>query len=89
ESGRGVNLEDGHTCVTADNLNALVDEALKGRAAAAGIAQFEAIYWVVPDASGVPGCNSRDELLAFWQEVVRRLAHGAAPQKFVFDTNVF
>ena len=88
-SPHGVDLEDGHDCVSPDRLQELVDRALKGRPHAEGLDRFEAIKWVVPSGSGVSGCNSRAELQLFWRGVIALSARSARPPSLVFDTNVF
>ncbi len=89
ESAQGVNLEDGHSCVTSRNAPALVDLALANRRMGGVIGRFDAVNWVVPASSGKLGCNSRDELRLFWKTLIERLCGTPRALKFCFDTNVF
>jgi hypothetical protein len=89
ESSGRINLEDGHTCVSPENVSGLVDLALYDRPVQSPIAAFQGIQWILPDASGKRGCNSRDELELFWSKVVSRLAQPTASPALRFDTNLF
>jgi hypothetical protein len=88
ESGHKLNLENGQRCVSVENLRALVDLALEGRARSEGLGHVDEIKWLVPAAAGVAGCNSRDELKVFWSALISRLGGGRSPA-LSFDTNVF
>jgi hypothetical protein len=88
ESAGKVNLENGHTCVSVQNVFEIVDVALDGRAKmSSDIDQFEAIDWVIPAKSGIRGCNSRDELHLFWESFLARISTGKAPA-LRFDTDI-
>lgn len=89
ESGAGVDLENGHSCVNSGNVSDLVDQALQNRRMERTIDRFDAIQWVIPASSGKLGCNSRDELRLFWETVVARLSRKGGAPLLHFDTNVF
>jgi hypothetical protein len=89
ESGGGVDLENGHSCVNSENVADLVDQALRNRRMEHTIDRFDAIQWVIPAGSGKLGCNSRDELQLFWETVVSRLSRKGDAPLLHFDTNVF
>jgi hypothetical protein len=89
ESGGGVDLEDGHSCIDTGNVSGLVDLALRNRHMDSTVDRFDAIKWVIPASSGNLGCNSRDELWLFWGTVVARLSRPGRAPALLFDTNVF
>jgi hypothetical protein len=80
----GLNLEDGHHCADAVG----VERRLDGRHPRRDLARFDAIRWVLPDKSGIPGCNSRVELEQFWRGMIRAASGGSFPDEFQFDTNL-
>jgi hypothetical protein len=88
ESGGSLNLEDGHQCVSRDNVTGLVNLALPRRPLESAIGRFDSVKWIMPSQSGRLGCNSR-ELALFWQAVIARLSRTGKAPALTFDTNIF